>query len=158
MAFTRDFAFVDPQVQLHNGNVTLDYGDTTSGTYMGALYLPTITPLPSQATPTYGVAPWNSGEVSSAAPGYTAGGLGVTVLSFAELAGTPGKTAWLVDSLLWTAATFSAEGLLIYRASDDLALLFRWFGQTYEAADGDFEVIPDATEGIWRRAHLGPTA
>lgn len=158
MAFTRSATFVDPQVQLMNGNITLDLGSTTPSTYMGALWTPTVTPLFSQATPTYGVSPWNSGEVSGSAPGYDTGGLPVEVISYAELAGTPGKSAWLVDPLLWTEATFSAEGLLVYRSSDDLALIFLWFGRLYESADGDFEAAPDPVEGLWRRAHLGPTA
>ncbi|MEU8035715.1 hypothetical protein [Streptosporangium sp. NPDC049078] len=159
MAFTRSFAFVDPQVQWHNAAITLDYGDTTPGVYMGALWTDTITPLPSQATPKYGVAPWDSGEVAGAAPGYDTGGLPLPVLSFAELVGTPGKAAWLVDPLLWTEATFEASGLLAYRASDDLALVFHWFGPLgpYDAADGDYEVVPDPTEGFWRRSFLGPT-
>lgn len=156
MALTRDAVFVYPQVQLHNGSLTLDLGDTTSGVYKGALWTGSVTPNFSQTNPRYGVAPWDTGE--SSGPGYTAGGLAMGVVSFAELAGTPGKSGWIVDPLEWTETTLEADGLLVYRDSDDLALLLRYFGQTYETADGTFSITPHATDGIWRRAHLGPTA
>lgn len=155
MALTRDAVFVDPQVKLHNAEITLDLGSSTPGAFMGALWTGSVTPNFSQVNPTYGVAPWNAGEASG--PGYTAGGIALEVISFAELVSTPGKSGWLVDPLEWTETTIDAEGLLIYRASDELALLLRWFGQEYSTADGDFGITFHA-DGVWRRAHLGPTA
>lgn len=155
MALTRDAVFVWPQVQLHNGDLTLDLGDTTPGAFMGALWTGSVTPDFSQTNPRYGVSPWDAGEASG--PGYTAGGISIGVVSYAELAGTPGKTGWLIDPMEWTETTISADGLLVYRASDDVALLLRFFGQTYETADGTFSITANA-DGIWRRAHLGPAA
>jgi len=122
---------------------------------MGALWTGDVTPDFSQATPTYGVAPWDDGE--SSGPGYTAGGQPIEVVSFAELAGTPGKTGWIISPLEWAETTVEADGLLIYRASDELALLLRYLGQTYTTADGSFSIAAHA-DGIWRRSHLGPTA
>lgn len=157
MAITRSFQFVWPQVQLYNGAITLDYGDTTPGAWMGALWTGAVTPLPSQTNPRYGVAPWDAGEVSGSAPGYDTGGVPLEVVSFAELAGTPGKSAWLVDPILLTEATLSAEGLLVYRSSDDVAVGLFAFGGLYDSSDGDFEIEPDPVEGLLRRSHLGPT-
>ncbi|WP_326642855.1 hypothetical protein OG884_18870 [Streptosporangium sp. NBC_01755] len=155
MALTRDAVFVDPQVQLHNGNLTLDLGDTTPGVFVGALWTGSVTPNFSQTSPAYGAAPWDAGE--SSGPGYSAGGQAIEVVSFAELVSTPGKSGWLINPLEWTETTLTAEGLLIYRASDDLALLLRYFGQQYTTADGVFSITPH-TDGIWRRAHLGQVA
>lgn len=153
MAITHDIVFVSPQVKWANGDITLDYGNTTPGIYKGALWTASVTPNASQTDPTYGVSPWNAGEATG--PGYTAGGLDLTVVSFAELAGSPGKTGWIIEPLLWTETTLEAAGMLVYRASDELALLFRGFGKIYPTADGDFAVgIP--TDGVQRRAYTLP--
>lgn len=156
MSIIRDIVFVDTQVKWHNADLTLDLGTTTPGVYKAALWTDSVTPDASQVAPAYGTAPWNGttgGEASG--PGYTTAGQALTVVSFAELVSTPGKTGWIVNDLLWTETTITAKGLLVYRVSDNVAILLRAFAQSYPTNDGDFEVA--FTEAILRRAHLGPT-
>lgn len=148
MAITQDGWFNDTYTKVFRQTVTIDVGNTASGTFKGALWTGTVTPDFSQVNPAYSVAPWNAGE--AAGPGYTAGGNNLTVVSFAELSGVANKIGWRFNSTSWLSATIAADGLLIYAPSlTNRAFLFRWFGQTFDSADGTYSVTPDAT-GVWR--------
>lgn len=147
MAFTQDAWFNDTYVKTFRQTITIDVGNTTPGTFKGALWQGSITPDFSQTNPAYGSSPWSSGETSG--PGYTAGGNNLTVVSFAELT-TANKVGWKFSTTQWTSATISADGLLIYAPGlSNRAFLFRWFGQTYDSSDGTFSITFHA-DGAWR--------
>ncbi|MET8985822.1 hypothetical protein ABZW49_10275 [Nonomuraea wenchangensis] len=149
MALTQDAWFNDTMVQALSNAIALNLADTTPGAFKGALYLETASPNFSQASPTYGTSPLNSGEASG--PGYTAGGANLTVTSFAELASAANKIGWKFSPVSWTESTISAAGLLIYVPSlSNRAVLLRWFGQEYDTADGTFSITP-ASDGVWRQ-------
>ncbi|WP_214322095.1 hypothetical protein [Nonomuraea sediminis] len=148
MALSQDAWFNDSYVKTMRQTVTIDLGNTTPGTFKGALWTGSVTPDFSQSNPAYGTSPWNSGETSG--PGYSAGGNSLTVISFAELAGIANKVGWRFNSTSWTSATISADGLLIYAPGiSNRAFLLRYFGQTYTSSNGTFGLAWDST-GAWR--------
>ena len=139
MAFDQDAFFSDTYVKMMRQTITIDPGSTTPGVFKGALYQATVVPNFSQTNPAYNVAPWNTGE--AAGPGYTAGGNNLTVTSFAELAGAANKVGWRFQTTTWTSATIAADGLLIYAPGlSNKAFVFRWFGQSYDSSNGDYEI------------------
>ena len=151
MAFDQDAWFNDTYTKLLRQTITIDIGSTTPGIFKGALFQGSVTPNFSQTNPTYGSSPWNSGEPTGQ-PGYTTGGENLTVISFAELAGTANKIGWRFQTTAWSSATFSAEGLLVYAPGlSSRAFVFRWFGQAYDSSNGDYEVNFHA-DGITRFA------
>ena len=92
MAITQDGFFNDSYIKAIRQTITIDVGNTTPGTFKGALWTGSVTPDFSQTSPAYGSSPWNSGETSG--PGYTAGGNSLTVISFAEISGAANKVGW----------------------------------------------------------------
>lgn len=147
----QDAWFNDTFVKLMRQGIEIDIGDTTPGLFKGALFQSGVgggDPDFSASDPAYGSAPWDDNETSG--PGYTTGGVDLTVVSFAELSGAENKIGWDFADIQWTDATFEAEGLLVYAPGlSDLAFLFRHLGQTYDVADGTFSITFDST-GIWR--------
>lgn len=143
--------FSDTWIKALGNSIALDLDDTTAGITKGALFTGSVaggTIDFDQANPAYGSSPFNANE--SAGPGYTAGGLNITVISLAVLAAA-NKVGWKVNTLLWTGTTITAEGLLIYVPSlSSRALLYRWFGQAYPTSDGDFQVAFHA-DGVFRQ-------
>ena len=147
MAISQDGWFNDTIIKALSNTIALDLSNTTPGTFKGALFQSALTPDFSQSNPAYGSSPYNANEASG--PGYTAGGVNMTVTSFAELAAA-NKIGWKFSSLSWTSATFEARGLLIYVPGlSSRAVLLRDFGQTYGAQDGDYSVAFH-TDGAWR--------
>lgn len=147
MAITQDGWFNDTIIKALSNDIALDLSDTTPGTFKGALFQEALTPNFSATNPAYGTSPYDANEASG--PGYTAGGVNMTVTSFAELAAA-NKIGWQFSSLSWTSATFEARGLLIYVPGlSSRAVLLRDFGQAYGAQDGDYSVA-FATDGAWR--------
>ncbi|MEV8637801.1 hypothetical protein AB0395_39755 [Streptosporangium sp. NPDC051023] len=141
--------FNDTWVKALSNTIALNLADTTPGTYKGALFTGSATPNMSQTNPAYGTSPWSTGNESSG-PGYTAGGVSMTVTSFAELAGATNKIGWKFSTISWTSTTITAEGLLVYVPGlSSRAVIFRWFGQPYLTSDGDFQVAFH-TDGILR--------
>ena len=148
MAFDQHAFFSDTYTKLVRQTISIDVGSTTPGLFKGALYQATVVPNFSQTNPAYNVAPWNVGETTG--PGYTAGGNSLTVTSFAELAGVANKVGWKFQTTTWTSATIAADGLLIYAPSlSNRSFIFRWFGQSYDSSNGDYE-INFHTEGAAR--------
>jgi hypothetical protein len=148
VAITQDGWFNDSFTKVFRQTVTIDVGNTTPGTFKGALWTGSVTPDFSQTNPAYGTSPWNSGETSG--PGYTAGGNSLTVVSFAELSGFANKVGWRFSTTSWTSATIAADALLVYAPGiSSRAFVLRWFGQTFDSSDGDYSVAFDTT-GIWR--------
>jgi hypothetical protein len=144
---TQDGWFNHTYVQALSNDIALDLSDTTPGTFKGALFQAGLTPDFSQSTPTYGAAPFDEDE--SVGPGYTGGGADLTVVSFGGLAAA-NKVGWKFSPVLWTETTIEAAGLLVYAPGlSDLAVLLRYFGQTYQTADGNFELTFHA-DGVWR--------
>jgi hypothetical protein len=147
VAITQNAWFVDTYVKTARQTIAIDLGNTTPGTFKGALFTGTVVPDFSQTNPAWNVSPWNAGE--SSGPGYTAGGQNLTVAGFNALA-TTNKVGWRFNTVLWTATTLSAEGLLIYAPGlSSKAFLFRWFEGVRTTSDGDFE-IAFAADGAWR--------
>lgn len=147
MAFDQDAWFSDTYVKTVRQTITIDLGNTTPGTFKGALFTATVVPDFSQTNPAYNSSPWNAGQASG--PGYTAGGNSLTVVSFAELA-TANKIGWKFSPTTWSSATIAAEGLHIYAPGlSNRSFLFRWFGQSYDSSDGDYSITFHA-DGAWR--------
>lgn len=146
MSFTQDAFFSDTFVKLARQTITIDVGSTTPGLFKGALWNGSgVTPLFSQTNPAYGGAPWNAGEPTGS-PGYTTGGENLTVISFAELAGIANKVGWRFNTVTWTSATITADGLLIYAPGiSNRAFILRYFGQLYDSSNGDYEINFDTT-------------
>ncbi|MBG0828563.1 hypothetical protein HS041_12365 [Planomonospora sp. ID67723] len=151
----QDGWFSDTYIKALSNDIALDLGDTTAGTNKGALFTGSVSSgtIDFDATnPAYGSSPFNANEASG--PGYTAGGINMTVTSFAVLA-TANKVGWKFSTLLWTATTITAEGLLVYVPGlSNRAVLYRWFGQAYPTSDGDFQITFHA-DGIWREKLRG---
>lgn len=148
MAITQDGWFNDTIIKALSNDIALDLADTTPGTFKGALFEETVTPNFSQSNPAYGVAPFDDNEADG--PGYTSGGVNLTVTSFAELAGAANKIGWKFSAIGWTSATFEARGLLVYVPSlSNRAVLLRDFLQSYGSQDGDYD-IAFHTDGAWR--------
>jgi hypothetical protein len=149
VALTQDGWFNDTMVDALSNTIALNLADTTPGAFKGALYEVSASPNFSQANPAYGTAPLDSDE--SSGPGYTAGGVDMTVASFAELASATNKLGWDFEPIEWTESTIDAGGLLIYVPSlSSRAVLMRYFGQEYSTADGTFSVATHS-DGIWRQ-------
>ena len=147
MAITQDGWFNDTLIKALNNTIALDLSNTTPGTYKGALFQSALTPNFSQTNPAYGTSPYDANETSG--PGYTAGGVSMTVTSFAELAAA-NKIGWKFSPIGWTSATITARGLLIYVPGlSNRAVLLRDFGQDYASQDGSFDVTFH-TDGAWR--------
>ncbi|MEU7861206.1 hypothetical protein [Nonomuraea sp. NPDC049141] len=139
MAFDQDAFFSDTFAKLCRQTISIDLGNTTPGTFKGALFQATVVPNFSQTSPAYNASPWNSGETTG--PGYSSGGNSLTVVSFAELAGSANKIGWKFSTTTWTSATIAADGLLIYAPGlSNRAFIFRWFGQSYDSSNGDYEI------------------
>ncbi|MFB4280856.1 hypothetical protein ACBJ59_36590 [Nonomuraea sp. MTCD27] len=148
MAITQDAWFVDTFTKLMRQTITLDPGGTTPGLFKGALFTGTVVPDFNQSNPAYGVSPLNAGE--SSGPGYTAGGMNLTVASFGTLTAT-NKVGWRFNTVTWTATTLSSEGLLIYVPSlSNRAAVLRSFDGVKTTSDGDFEIAFDTEGGAWR--------
>lgn len=149
MAITQDGWFNDTMIKALSNDIALDMGDTTAGIFKGALFEESASPNFSQANPAYGTAPLDTGE--SSGPGYTAGGVDMTVTAFAELAGATNKIGWNFSAIEWTESTIDAAGLLVYVPSlSNRAVVLRAMGQTYSTADGTFSITFHA-DGIWRQ-------
>lgn len=147
MAITQDGWFNHTYVQALSNDIALDLSNTSPGVYKGALFQDALTPNFSQSNPAYGSAPFDEDE--SVGPGYTTAGQDLTVVSFGELA-VANKIGWKFEPVSWAETTIEAAGLLIYAPSlSDLAVLLRAFGQTYQTADGNFELTFHA-DGVWR--------
>jgi hypothetical protein len=147
VAITQDGWYNDTLIKALSNDLALDLSNTTPGIFKAALFQSTLTPDFSATSPAYGTAPYDDDE--AAGPGYTAGGLDVTVTSFGETAAA-NKVGWALEELSWTGATIEAAGLLVYVPSlSDVAVLLRAFGQSYAAEDGEYSVA-FATDGIWR--------
>lgn len=146
----QDGVFSDTWIKALGNSIALDLDDTTPGVHKGALFTGSVaggTIDFDQTNPAYGTSPWNANEASG--PGYTAGGLNITVVSLGVLS-TANKIGWRISTLLWTSTTITAEGLLVYTpALANRALLYRWFGQPYPTADGDFQITFHA-DGVFR--------
>jgi hypothetical protein len=148
LSITQDGWFNDTLIKALSNTIALDLSNTTPGTFKAALFQETLTPNFSQTNPAYGSSPFNADEASG--PGYTAGGVNLTVTSFAELAGSANKIGWKMSAIGWTSATFAARGLLIYAPGlSNRAVLLRDFTQTYSSQDGDYDVTFH-TDGAWR--------
>jgi hypothetical protein len=148
VAITQDGWFNDTLIKALGNDIALDLGDTTPGTFKGALFQSGLTPNFSQSNPAYNSSPYNANEASG--PGYTAGGLSMTVLSLGEVSGTANKVGWALDDIEWTGATIEAAGLLIYvPALSSRAVLLRFFGQSYSSQDGVYS-LSFAADGVWR--------
>ena len=147
MAITQDGWFNDTLIKALANDIALDLGDTTGGTFKGALFQSALTPDFSASNPAFGSSPYNANEASG--PGYTSGGVDMTVLSWGEVSGTANKVAWVLDDIEWTGATIEAAGLLIYVPGlSNRAVLLRAFGQSYSAQDGLFSI--SSVDGMWR--------
>lgn len=148
MAITQDGWFNDTMIKALSNTIALNLADTTPGIYKGALFGGGLSPNFSQANPAYGTSPLNSAETTG--PGYTAGGVDMTVSGFGELAGSTNKIGWKFSPIGWTEATIAAEGLLIYVPSlANRAVLLRSFGSEYDAQDGSYSITFHA-DGVWR--------
>ncbi|MFI6299539.1 hypothetical protein ACIBEJ_48650 [Nonomuraea sp. NPDC050790] len=138
----QDGIFSDTWIKALSNDIALDMGDTTPGVFKGALYTGAVaggTINFDQSNPAYNSSPFDANQ--SSGPGYSAGGLDITVISLATLAGDARRIGWKVDPLSWTGTTITAEGLLIYIPGlSNRALGYRWFGQPYPTSDGDFDV------------------
>ncbi|MBG0830508.1 hypothetical protein HS041_22360 [Planomonospora sp. ID67723] len=138
----QDGVFSDTWIKKMRGTISFDLGDTTPGTYVGALFTGSVSAGTidfDAVNPAYGSGVFASNEASG--PGYTAGGEDLTVSSFAVLVGSANKVGWVLNDILWTGTTITAEGLLIYIPGlSDRALMYRHFGQAYPTSDGNFEV------------------
>ncbi|MFD0883565.1 hypothetical protein ACFQ08_03190 [Streptosporangium algeriense] len=147
----QDGIFSDSWIKKMRGSISIDFGDTTPGLFKGALYTGAVaggTIDFDQTDPAYTSSPFTSNE--AAGPGYTAGGLDLTITGLAVLVGTANKVGWGLNSLLWLGTTITADGILLYIPSlSSRAWAFRYFGQPYPTSDGDFEIgwPPD---GAWR--------
>lgn len=149
MAITQDGWFNDTMAKALSNTIALNLADTTPGTYKGALFEESASPNFSQSNPAYGSAPLDENE--SEGPGYTAGGLDLTVTSFGELAGAANKLGWKFSPVEWTESTIDAAGLLIYVPSlSGRAVLLRSFLGTYSTADGTFS-LTFHSDGAWRQ-------
>ena len=113
-----------------------NFSDAGGDTFKIALYTSSAT-LDSSTT-AYSA----TNEVSG--PGYSAGGATLTNLGV-SLSGT---TAYIdFDDVLWTSASISAAGALIYNSSEsNKAVAVLSFGGTYTSTSGNFQVtFPAAT-------------
>jgi hypothetical protein len=147
VAITQDGWYNDTIIAALSNTIALDLSNTTPGTFKAALFEEALTPDFSQTSPAYGTSPYDANETSG--PGYTAGGVNLTVTSFAELAAA-NKIGWKMSAIGWTSATISARGLLIYVPGlSNRAVLLRDLGQEYASQDGSYD-IAFATDGVWR--------
>lgn len=107
-------------------------------THKVALFQDSITPNFSTDT-AYGVAPFDSGEVSGT--GYTAGG---TVLTTTTVTEDPtGSLKWDADDVSWTSSTITdAKCGLIYAdaLAGNNAILLVSFGALFSTSNGTFTI------------------
>lgn len=146
----QDGIFSDTWIKALGNSIALDLDDTTPGIHKGALFTGSVASGTidfDQTNPAYNSSPFNANE--SSGPGYTAGGLNITVISLGVLS-TANKIGWKISTLLWTGTTITADGLLVYTPGlSNRALTFRWFGQSYPTSDGDFQIAFHA-DGAFR--------
>ncbi|MEQ1711322.1 MAG: hypothetical protein ABL908_07965 [Hyphomicrobium sp.] len=102
-------------------------------TFMVALYIATASLGPSTAVYT------TAGEI--AGPGYMGGGRPLTVSAgYPAVVGNTGGARF--DDAIWTGASFSADGALIYNASKgNKAIMALGFPSTKRPTTGRFELI-----------------
>lgn len=88
-----------------------------------------------------------TGEVTGT--GYTATGQTLTVSQVPTSSGTPTTTAYLnFANAVWTGATFSADGALIYNSTTGRSVAVLNFGSTKTVSSGTFTVqFPAAGTG-----------
>lgn len=143
-----DAWFTDTYIGVMTQSITIDISDTTPGIFKAIMATDAMTPDYDQIGPLYGADPLDVGEASG--PGYTAGGLDLTVAGFAALSAA-NKVGWVFDgSLLWEEATVEGSGILVYDPATDRAYITRAFPDGAEdSADGDFE-ITFHEDGLWR--------
>lgn len=110
--------------------------DFTNDTFKLALY--TSSAILGPSTTTY----VNTGEVSGT--GYTSGGKPVTNVTVANLSGT---IIVDFDDVVFTSATFTARGALLYNSSKSNRAVAVWdFGSDKVVSGGNFTVVvPPAT-------------
>jgi hypothetical protein len=114
-----------------------------------ALFTNSVTAGDKNAVESYGSAPYNANEVSSA--NYTAGGAALTNPGIATPSG--GKFVFddTADSLAWSDVTFTARGCVVYSdtASPKRVLCAINFGSDRSVTAGTFTITWDATNGIF---------
>ena len=153
MSIDRNGWFVDTFAKALTNVIALDLSATSA--FKLAMFTDSLVPNFSQTNPAYGTSPLNTAEVSGT--GYTAGGQTLSVTSFAELAGNPGKTGWKLGTVTWADSTITgAKGALIYVPGlSNRAVLIRNFGVARDTQAGTFEITFDA-DGVWRQNLIGP--
>jgi hypothetical protein len=138
LAFTGNYACDIFKVGILDG--VYNFSSTTAQVYKIALYTNAATL--NQDTTAYTA----TGETSG--PGYTAGGENLTILVNPTTAPS-GDTAYLsFEDAVWTSATISARGCLIYLANGTTnpAVCVLDFGSTKTTTGGNFTVqFPSAT-------------
>lgn len=138
MAFTGNYACDVFKVGILDG--VYDFGASTTQTYKLALYTNSATLNASTTAYT------TSGETSGA--GYTAGGNTLTILVNPTTGGS-GDIAYLsFNDSVWSSATFTARGALIYLANGTTnpAVCVLDFGSDKSTTGGTFTVqFPSAT-------------
>lgn len=148
----QDGFFSDTFIKALGNSIALDLDDVTAGINKGALFTSSVAAGTidfDQSNPAYNSSPFNANEASG--PGYTAGGMNMTVTSLAVLVGTANKVGWKLSDLTWTSTTITASGLLIYVPGlSNRAVLYRYFGTDYPTNDGDFAITFHA-DGAFRQ-------
>jgi hypothetical protein len=88
-----------------------------------------------------------SGETTGT--GYSAGGLALTITQVPTSSGTPTTTAFLnFANAVWSGASFSADGALIYNSNTGHSVAVLNFGSTKTVSSGTFTVqFPAAGTG-----------
>lgn len=82
--------------------------------------------------------------------GYTAGGNALTITQTPTTSGSPSTTAYInFADILWTGATFSADGALIYNSTNgNKSVAVLNFGSTKTVSIGTFTIVfPPAGAG-----------
>ena len=135
------------KVQILSGAQNFNTG--TTKVYKLALFTSSATL--NATTSTYSGS--TTGEVSSSGTGYTTGGKTLTV---SQVPTSSSTTAFIdFSDLVWTSASFTARGALIYNSTDDTAVAVLDFGADKTCTNGDFTIIfptADATNAIIRIA------
>lgn len=116
-----------------------------------ALIKPSPTGSYGVATASYATLTGNGDEITGT--GYTVGGKVLANLTV----GNSGAISWLsFDTVIWTVATFSTRGALIYDTSDsNCAVGVIDFGETKTVVANSFSVIPPATGAGTAALRLG---
>ena len=130
--------------------INLDLSSAGTGYYV-ALFDNTVTPAVDTDPQSYGVAPWNTGEVTGT--GWPAGGTALS-LSGAGLTHTSGGNLRFTTQNLYVASTTISDGVygcLIYSSTltPEAAVCAVWFGGSgYTTSGGPFGITWPAS-GIW---------